>query len=156
MKNWTHPVIPFKMPLRSANAFAWKKTRCLADGQQETLPFRQCLKGCCLLHLRAGLFKQTKTPENTGNAYSFCPACPAPVSILMQANTFASEFHGGFTPEGLFSSPSLTAAPRSCSHNLILCKTKTKDFFLLLALTVSASQGRLSEQLTISSCLIIS
>lgn len=109
--------------------------------------FCQWLKHCCLSHLCTGLFKQRKTPENTGSAYSFCPACPALVSVLMQTNTCASQFHSSFTPEELLLCPSSIAAPANRSHNPVLRKNKTKCFSLLLALDVSASQGGLSEWL---------
>lgn len=109
--------------------------------------FCQWLRHCCLSHLCTGLFKQRKTPENTGSAYSFFPACPALVSVLMQTNTFASKFHSSFTPEELLLCPSPIAAPANRSHSLVLCKNKTKCFSLLLALDVSASQGGLSVRL---------
>lgn len=117
--------------------------------------FCQWLKHCCLSHLCTGLFKQRKTPENTGSAYSFCPACPALVSALMQTNTFASKFHSSFTPEELFLCPSPIAAPTNHSHNLILRKNKTKCFSLLLVLDVPASQHGLSEWLAPLAHLII-
>lgn len=117
--------------------------------------FCQWLKHCCLSHLCTGLFKQRKTPENTGSAYSFCPACPALVSALMQTNTFASKFHSSFTPEELFLCPSPIAAPTNHSHNLILRKNKTKCFSLLLVLNVPASQHGLSEWLAPLAHLII-
>lgn len=117
--------------------------------------FCQWLKHCCLSHLCIGLFKQRKTPENTGSAYSFCPACPALVSVLTQTNTFASKFHSSFTPEELLLCLSLIAAPANLSHKVILCKSKTKCFPLLLALDVSASQGELSEWLAPLARLII-